>query len=37
MNEYYDILLKAMSITAGVVFVALFFIDAGYGMMRSRQ
>ena len=33
----FDTLLLAMSIAAVVVFIALQFVEAGYGMMFSRK
>ena len=35
--EHFDWLLIGMSITAVVVFVSLFFIDAGYGKFYTRR
>lgn len=37
MTELYYDLLIGMSIAALIVFIALFFINAGYGMMISKQ
>ncbi len=37
MAEAFDIFLCAMALTAVAVFVALHFVEAGYGMMYSRK
>ncbi|HJE39367.1 MAG TPA: DUF1295 domain-containing protein [Candidatus Amulumruptor caecigallinarius] len=35
--DYFNTFLTAMAVTAAVVFVALHFVTAGYGMMRGRH
>lgn len=37
LTLWYDWLLVGMAVTALIVFVALHFIDAGYGIMYSRR
>lgn len=36
-TEIFNLFLAAMAVVALIVFVALYFIDAGYGMMFSRK
>lgn len=37
INDHFDILLVVMTVLAAVVFVALFFVKAGYGRFYSRK
>ncbi len=37
LEEDYNTVLISMSIIAVVVFIALFFIKAGYGIFRTKQ
>ena len=35
LSHYYDLFLAGMTALAVVVFIALFFVRAGYGMLRD--
>ena len=37
MQQAFNILLIVMAVLAVVVFIALFFVDAGYGMLLNRK
>ena len=37
MQQAFNILLIVMAVLAVVVFIALFFVDAGYGVLVYRQ
>ena len=37
LSHYYDLFLAGMTALAVVVFIALFFVRAGYGMLRDGK
>lgn len=37
MNEYFSLFLIAMAVIAAIVFVVLYFVEAGYGMLFDRK
>ena len=36
-NEYFNILLIAMTVIAAIVFITLYFVEAGYGMLFDKK
>ena len=36
-NEYFNILLIAMAVIAAIVFITLYFVEAGYGMLFDKK
>ena len=36
-SEYFTVFLIVMSVIAAIVFVALYFVDAGYGLFFDRK